>query len=81
MGLIIFINAGIRIFGELILNEILGHYKIKGANSCKLKNMINKHYVYQSEMVIDKGQSYAIMGMQLSPDKSKMIIDLELITP
>jgi len=30
-------------FGELILNEILGHHKIKGANSCKFKNMINKH--------------------------------------
>jgi len=30
-------------FGELILNENLGHHKIKGANSCKLKNMINKH--------------------------------------
>jgi len=30
-------------FGELILNENLGHHKIKGANSCKIKNMINKY--------------------------------------
>jgi len=38
-----------------------------------------KPFVYQSELVVNKGQWYNISRMRLSDDKQKMIIDLDVI--